>query len=240
MDIDDFKSKIDNRTRLFFLCSPHNPAGNVWRREELLEINKICLENNILVISDEIHSDIVYPRFKHIPTASLGDDIAHNTITLMSPSKTFNIAGLGSSYIIASNSDLLEQISKYFEGMHISAGIFSIEATKAAYFQGKDWVKNLIAYFENNINVVRAFLQQNLPEIELIEPEATYLLWLDFRKLNLNRKELSHLLVQKAKLGLSDGFQFGAEGYGFRRMNIGCPLLRVNEALEALGKTFGK
>jgi cysteine-S-conjugate beta-lyase len=238
MDIDDFRSKIDNRTRMFFLCSPHNPGGNVWRRDELLAINKLCLEHNILVVSDEIHSDIVYPAFKHIPTASLSAEIDHNTVTLMAPSKTFNIAGLNSSYIISSNDELLQKISNHFEGMHIGAGIFSIEATKAAYFHGKEWLKDLISYFENNISIVRTYLQQNLPEIELIEPEATYLLWLDFRKLNINRKELSDLLINKAKLGLSDGFQFGEDGNGFRRMNIGCPLSKVNEAMEAMGRVF--
>jgi len=240
MNVNDFKSKIDNRTRLFFLCSPHNPGGMVWRREELSEICQVCLENNILVISDEIHSDIVYQGFKHIPTATLGAEIEKNTITLNSPSKTFNIAGFSSSYIISSNSDLLHKISRHFEGMHISSGIFDIEATKAAYFHGKDWIRGLIAYFTNNVINVRTFLENNLPEIGLIEPEATYLLWLDFRKLNLNRKELSDLLVQKAKLGLSDGFQFGAEGNGFRRMNIGCALSKVNEALEAMARFLKK
>ena len=240
MNIDDLKSKIDDRTRMFFLCSPHNPGGNVWRRDELLAICNLCLENNILIISDEIHSDIVYTGFKHIPTASLSAEIDKSTITLNSPSKTFNIAGLNSAYIIASNSDLLQRISQYQEGMHISADIFAMEATKAAYFQGKEWVQDLISYFGNNINAVRSFLQQQLPEIVLIQPESTYLLWLDFRKLNLNRKELSELLVNKAKLGLSDGFQFGAEGNGFRRMNIGCPLSKVNEALDDLGRVFGK
>jgi cystathionine beta-lyase len=234
MDIDDFKRKIDNRTRLFFLCNPHNPGGMVWRKEELLEMCKICLENNILIISDEIHSDIVYNGFKHTPTATLSEEIESITITLNSPSKTFNIAGFGSSYIISSNNDLLQKVSNYFSKVHISPGVFELETTKAAYVHGKEWVRELIAYFSNNIHIVRSFLENNLPEIKLIEPEATYLLWLDFRKLNMNRKELSELLIQKAKLGLSDGCQFGAEGNGFRRMNIGCPSFKVNEALEAL------
>ncbi len=157
MDIDDFRRKIDSHTRMFFLCSPHNPAGIVWRREELLEICQICLENNILIISDEIHSDIVYERFKHIPAATLSTEIANNTITLNSPSKTFNTAGFSSSYIISSNSDLLHKISRHFEGMHISPGIFEIEATKAAYTQGKEWVRELISYFTNNISIVHTF-----------------------------------------------------------------------------------
>jgi cysteine-S-conjugate beta-lyase len=240
MDLADLRSKIDDRTKMLFLCSPHNPGGNVWHKEELLAICNLCLEKNILIISDEIHADIVYPGFKHIPTATLSAEIDKQTITLNSPSKTFNIAGLNSAYIISSNPELLNRISYYHAGMHISADMFAIEATKAAYNHGKDWVNELITYFSNNINAVRSFLSKNLPQIEMMEPESTYLLWLDFRKLNINRKELSDLLIQKAKLGLSDGFQFGAEGNGFRRMNIGCPLSKVEEALEALVQAFKK
>lgn len=238
MDLDDLKSKIDKQTKLIFLCSPHNPTSNVWKKNELLEICEICIKNNIIIISDEIHSDIVYKPNKHIPTAMLSQEIADNTITLMAPSKTFNIAGLNSSYMISSNEKLLKQLNFYFEGLHIGPNIFALEATKAAYENGYDWLQQLLSYYSKNINLVREYLKNRLPKIELIEPEGTFLLWLDFRKYNLPQKEINNLLVQNAKIGLSDGTTFGAEGNGFQRLNIGCPTKLLTDSLDSLAKAF--
>jgi cysteine-S-conjugate beta-lyase len=237
MDFDDLKGKIDTDTKMLILCSPHNPTGNVWREEELRKLCEICLENKILIISDEIHADIIYKGHKHIPTASLSNEIANNMLTLMAPSKTFNIAGLSSSYVFSSNNIILEKFSKYVEGLHISANIFAIEATKAAYNFGKDWLKELNTYYFESVNLVRDFVNSRLKNIDLIEPEGTFLLWLDFRKTNLSRKEINKILIESAKLGLNDGYMFGAEGEGFQRMNIGCPKDRIYEALVGVEKT---
>jgi len=238
MDFDDFKSKIDEKVKLLFLCSPHNPTGNVWRKEELLELADICLKNNIHIISDEIHADIVYKNFKHIPTASLSPEIAANTITLMAPSKTFNIAGLNSSYVIASDAELLKKLSFYFGGMHIGPTVFAIEATKAAYMFGYNWLQELIDYYRGNIDFVRNFLKKNIPKIELIEPEGTFLLWLSFKNFGLPRKKINEILIHDASLGFSDGFVFGVEGEGFWRMNIGCSKIELEKALNSLYNAF--
>ncbi len=238
MDLEDLKSKIDDKTKMIILCSPHNPTGNVWKPEELIDLCNICLEKNILIISDEIHADIVFDGFKHTPTASLSDDIARNTMTLMAPSKTFNIAGLNSSYVVSSNSELVEKFAKQIEALHIGPNIFAIEATKAAYFNGELWLKELIGYFKANTNTVKEFLKQELDKVSFIEPEGTYLLWLDFRKFGLKREEINKILIEGAKLGLSDGFMFGEEGDGFQRMNIGCPNSMIKKALSQLLECF--
>ncbi len=238
MDLEDLKSKIDENTKMLILCSPHNPTGNVWRRKELIELCNICIENNILIISDEIHSDIVYEGFKHIPTASLSEEIAARTITLMAPSKTFNIAGLNSSFIVSNNKELIDKFTKQIEGLHIGPNIFAIEATKAAYSFGDEWLNDLINYYTLNKETVKNILKKELNQIELIEPEGTYLLWLDFRKIKLSRTNINKILIEKAKLGLSDGFLFGHEGEGFQRVNIGCPNSKLIESIQALVRAF--
>jgi cystathionine beta-lyase len=238
MDLDDLKSKIDEQTKLIFICNPHNPTSSVWKRKELEDICEICLKNNIIIISDEIHSDIVHKPYKHIPTASLSEEISDRTITLMAPSKTFNIAGLNSSYIISSNEKILKQLNFYFEGLHIGPNIFALEATKAAYNNGYDWLQQLLQYYAANIKVVKEFLSNRLPKIGLIDPEGTFLLWLDFRKYGLSQADLNKIIVEKAKIGLSDGTTFGIEGIGFQRLNIGCPTKLLTEALFALEGAF--
>lgn len=238
MDLEDLKSKIDADTKMLILCNPHNPTGNVWRKEELIDLCNICLENDILIISDEIHADIVFEGHKHIPTASINSDIADKTITLMAPSKTFNIAGLNSSFIVSNNSEFLEKFAMQIEGLHIGPNIFAIEATKAAYNFGDKWISELINYYSSNKEIVKNNLKENFREVSVIEPEGTYLLWLDFRKLNLPRKEINRILIEKAKLGLSDGFMFGPEGEGFQRMNIGCPESKLRESLITLTEAF--
>ncbi len=234
MDLEGLKSMIDDKTKMLILCSPHNPTGNVWRESELRELCEICVEHDILIVSDEIHADIVYKGFKHIPTSSLSEEIASRTVTLMAPSKTFNIAGLNTSYMYSSNPELLKKINHYFEGMHIGANIFAIEATKAALLKGKEWVDQLISYYTTNLNYVRDFVNTRLKNITLIEPEGTFLLWLDFRATGLSRRELKDYLVGEAKLGLSDGYMFGKEGDQFQRMNIGCSFSQLKAAMERI------
>lgn len=234
MDLQLMKESINEKTKIMILCSPHNPTGNVWRESELRDLCELCIENNILIISDEIHADIVYSPNKHIPTASLSEEIGQNTLTLMAPSKTFNIAGLNSSYVFSSNQMLLDRFSKFVEGMHISANVFAIEATKAAYNHGHEWVADLMTYYKGSLDLVREFVNTRLRGVKLIEPEGTFLLWLDFRNTGYSRKELGKLLVDKASVGLSDGFMFGKEGEGFYRMNIGCARSKIQEALERI------
>jgi len=234
MNLKQMRDQIDERTKMIILCSPHNPTGNVWAEQELRDLCELCLENNILIISDEIHADIVYSGKKHIPTASLSKEISMNTITLMAPSKTFNIAGMNSSYVFSENDELLGKLATYFEGMHISANIFAIEATKAAYLNGAGWVDELMQYYTESLNLIRIFVKTRLKNVSLIEPEGTFLLWLDFRATGFKRKEVMKMLIEDAKVGLSDGFMFGKEGAGFVRMNIGCARSKVIEALEKI------
>lgn len=237
MNLDELKEKISPKTKLLFLCSPHNPTGNVWHKDELKEICELCIKNDIIIISDEIHADLVLNNHKHTPTASLSEDISMNTITFMAPSKTFNIAGLSSSYIISENKDLLKKISKPLKDLHLVHGnIFGITATIAAYNHGSDWVDAQLKHFSGIVKMVNEFLTNELPEVKLIQPEGTYLLWLDFRSLNINQKELNKLLIEKAKVGLSDGVLFGKEGHGFQRMNIACPSSHVEKALKSIKK----
>lgn len=239
MDMEHLKASIDSKTKLLILCSPHNPTGNVWKREELEDICKICIENGITIISDEIHADIIYNGHKHIPTASLSEEIAQNTITLMAPSKTFNIAGLCSSYAISSNPDLLKAFAKPIDDLHLGNGnIMGIVATEAAYTYGEVWLEQLIAYFQKNLLTVDNFLRDKLPKVRLIQPEGTYLLWLDFSQLGYKRNELNEMLVKQAKVGLSDGFMFGKEGDLFQRMNLGCTNEQLKQALERMAKAM--
>ena len=239
MDYEHLKLQIDNQTRMLILCSPHNPTGNVWRKEELEALVTICIENNILIISDEIHADIIFSGHKHIPTAKLSAEIAEHVITLMAPSKTFNFAGLATSYIVASNPKHFERLNGMNEKLHLGSGnIFGGVALEAAYNHGDEWLGQLIAYLEKNITFSEEFINNELPGIELIKPEATFLLWIDFRKLNLKGKTLTQKMIEKAGLGLSDGRLFGTDGEGFQRMNIGCPASLVKQALVQIKNAF--
>lgn len=239
MDFDHLKSQIDSKTRMLILCSPHNPTGNVWKREELLELATICIENDILILSDEIHADIIFSGHKHIPTAVLSEEIAANVVTLMAPSKTFNFAGLSTSYIIATNPKHFKSLNGLNEKLHLGSGnIFGGVALEAAYKHGDEWLEQLITYLEKNIELAEEFINNELPGIELIKPEATFLLWIDFRNLSLKGDELTQKIVRNAELGLSDGRLFGSDGEGFQRMNIGCPKSIVEKALEQLKNTF--
>ena len=241
MDFDDLKKKIDSKTKLLLLCNPHNPAGNVWKKEELEELTDICIKNDILIISDEIHSDIVYKPNKHIPTASLSSETANQTITLMSPSKTFNIAGLFTSMVIISNPVLQKKFDKLFNDFHMSQGhIFGSIAHEAAYSKGEEWLEELLTYLKGNIDFLTEYLNNYIPEINVISPEATYLVWLDCRKLGLNKDELRTFFIEKAQLGLSEGAIFGTNGDGFQRINIACPRSIVEQSLQKLNKAVEK
>lgn len=241
IDFNNFENKIiKNNVKLFILCSPHNPIGRVWKKEELEKISNICLKHKVRVISDEIWRDIIMPGFSHIPTASLSKEIEKNTITCFSPTKTFNLAGLQSSFVAF-------PIENEWKNFDTELGIldikrnnpFSLVAFETAYTKCDSWVDQLNLYLNDNMEYVINFLKENIPQIKTIKPEGTYLMWLDFSALNMSKEELSKFLQEKAKVALDDGFWFGENGIGFERINIACPrymleigLHRIKEAVN--------
>ena len=239
MDLDDLIKKITPRTKMIFLCNPHNPGGRVWREKELKALADICLENNILIISDEIHSDLVLFGNKHIPTASINEDISRNTITCMSSSKTFNTAGLASAYVIISNLKNRRIYKEKLNDFHLNIGnIAGLFAQEAAYRNGSEWLKQLLKYLEGNIDYLVDFMQKHLPSVKVMKPEGTYLVWMDFRDANIDTKKIKKFIIEEAGLGLSDGFLFGEEGLGFQRLNLACPRSVLKKGLEGLLKAF--
>jgi cystathionine beta-lyase len=241
MDFNLLEDQIDEKTRILILCSPHNPTGNVWKKEELETLAEICIKKNVLIISDEIHADIVYPGNKHIPLASISPEISEHVITLMAASKTFNFAGLSTSFYITTNKTLYNKLYKTVGSLHIDMGnIFGNIATESAYRNGENWLGQLIHYLSGNIELVGNFINNELPSIELIKPEATFLLWVDFRATGYNSGELKNILVDKGKVGFSEGTIFGNEGNGFQRINIGCPRILVQSAMEQIKQSLVK
>jgi cystathionine beta-lyase len=239
MDLGDLLEKITPKTRMIFLCSPHNPGGRVWTQNELESLADICLENNILIVSDEIHADLVLFGNKHIPTASINEDIAKNTVTCMSSSKTFNTAGLATSYVIVSDLQKRRIYKEKLNDFHLNIGnIAGLYAQEAAYRKGSDWLDQLLNYLEGNVNYLEGYIQQNLPEIKIMKPEGTYLVWMDFRETKIDPKKLKKFMIEEAGLGLSDGELFGEEGYGFQRFNVACPRSVLKKGLAALSNAF--
>ena len=240
IDFDDFEEKIvKHDVKLFLLCSPHNPAGRVWTRDELLRMASICLKHNILIVADEIHHEFVRPGFKHTVLASLSPEIAGQTITCTSPSKTFNLAGLQVSNIFIENDELRRKfraaISAAGYSQPNSLGLF---AAQAAYEHGAEWLKKLLAYIESNYQKAKAFFAEQMPKVKLIEPEGTYLLWLDFSAYGLTDEELDDIIINDANLWLDSGHIFGKAGRGFQRLNIACPWSTLENGLQHLAKAF--
>lgn len=234
-DPDDLERCAAEGGRLLILCSPHNPVGRVWQREELQALLAVCEEHDITVISDEIHADLVYPGIKHVPLATLSDKV--NIVTAIAPSKTFNVPGLGLSALVVPDKADRAAIAKAFGTLHVSASNpFSIVALEAAYCEGAPWLDALLEYLAGTRDMVRKFLRQYLPQIKMIEPEGTYLLWLDCRTMGLNDKQLKDFFVQEAGVGLSPGAMFGVQGSGFMRMNIGAPRSVIGQALENIAR----
>lgn len=239
LDLEDLKQKISPRTKMIFLCNPHNPGGRVWEKDELEELAEICLTKNVLIISDEIHSDLILNNHKHIPIASLDAEISERTITLMSPSKTFNTAGLATSFVIISNTKLRRIFNNKLEDFHLNIGnTLGLTALVAAYLHGESWLNQLIPYLEENVKILDGYLKKNIPSIEVVKPEGTYLVWLDFNKTGIDPIKMNKHLVDKAGLWLSDGALFGKEGIGFQRFNIASPHAKILEGLEKLLLAF--
>jgi cystathionine beta-lyase len=224
--------------RMLLLCSPHNPVGRVWQQEELKRILNIAEKHDLIVLSDEIHADIIYPDYKHHMLATLARSTNH-IITAVAPSKTFNIPGLGLSALIVSDAEHRTAINKAFDTMHVSAANpFSIAAFEAAYSEGEAWLDALLAYLRETRDFVASYLAAHLPQIKLIAPEGTYLLWLDCRGFGMSDHELKHFFVHKAGLGLSPGTLFGEAGSGYMRMNIGAPKQTIANALDSISKAL--
>ncbi|CAH2214942.1 MalY/PatB family protein [Tepidibacter aestuarii] len=239
MDFDDLEKKIDGKVKLMFLCSPHNPVGRVWSKEELKRLGEICIKNNIILVSDEIHADLVLKGHKHTPFASISEEFAQNTIVCTAPSKTFNIAGLQTSNIIITNEIIRNKFLKERESCGISKpNTFGIEALEAAYRHGEEWLDHLLVYLEQNLSYLTKYIEENIPNVNVIQPEATYLVWLDLRKLGLNKNDLENIIFNKGKLILNQGYTYGKEGEGFVRINIACPQSILKEGLSRLKKSI--
>jgi cystathionine beta-lyase len=220
--------------RLLLLCSPHNPVGRVWQREELTQVLDIARRHDLTVLADEIHADLIYPEYRHRALATLTDDTA-NIVTAVAPSKTFNIPGLGLSALIIPDSARRTRINQVLDMVHMTAGNpFSLTAFEAAYREGAPWLESLMAYLQKTRDEAARYIELELPRIKLIPAEGTYLLWLDCRELGMRDDELKRFMIHEAGLGLSPGIAFGMGGSGFMRMNIGAPRSLVMEALEKL------
>lgn len=234
IDFEDFERKAA-QSKLFILCNPHNPTGRCFTREELLQMGEICLRHNVVIVADEIHSDFVYAPCRHIHIASLSPELAHATVTLVAPSKSFNVAGFCTAVAVIPNDELRARYEHEMAKIHIdNSNICGAVALQAAYNECEEWLEQLMTYLEGTIDEVRAFLAQKMPSVGFHKPEATFLLWLDFRAWGLDEDALTQFLVQKAKLGMNRGSMFGAEGTGFARMNIGAPRATIRRALEQL------
>jgi len=235
IDFDDLESQLQDNVKIFLLCNPHNPGGMVWSREDLKKIGELCVKHNVLIISDEIHADLCLPGFTHYPIASLSKEISDITITLMAPSKTFNVAGIQASLLICENKKLQQKLNQTqhqlaFHGLNL----FALEVITAAYDHCDYWLEEVIQYIQKNVETVHHFIQEELPQIKMVVPEASYLIWLDCTALGLSDQELRQQLIHKGKIAVSPGYSYGKGGEGFIRLNVGCTHQTVLEGLKRL------
>ena len=237
IDFEDFEKKL-KEVKLFILCSPHNPVGRRWTDEELLKMGTLCRQYNVPIISDEIHGDLVYNGAGSRSIAAL-EDMLDNLIVCFSPAKSFNLAGLATSVVIAKNPDLRIPLNTMLENLHLYMGnTFGIIALTAAYRESEDWLEELICYLQGNRDFLVDYIQAELPQLKVNTPEATYLAWIDFRNLGLTDDEVQKLLIEKAGLVLEPGIKYGIEGSGFQRLNFGCPRKTLSLALERMKKAI--
>jgi cystathionine beta-lyase len=236
IDFEDFEDKIiRNNVKLFILCSPHNPVSRVWTKEELVRMGNICVKHSVIIVSDEIHADFVYEENRHLVFADLKPDFQNTTITCTAPSKTFNLAGLQVSNIFIPNAEIRRAFQDEIDKTGYSQlNAMGLAACQAAYEKGGPWLAELKEYLAGNLELVRSFLKERLEMIKLVEPQGTYLIWLDCRGLGLTGDKLEHFMTNKAKLWLDGGEMFGPEGKGFERINIACPRSTLEKALRQL------
>lgn len=241
MDYDGLEKLCKEGAAMILLSNPHNPAGNAWTPEELGRLADICLKYGVIIASDEIHSDLVNRGYKHTVMASLSPEVAASTITMIAPSKTFNLAGMATSSVIISNPELKKKFDAVLEGWHVGMGnLFGNVASEAAYNHGEEWLEQLLDYIDGNISALMDFAEKHLPQVRVIRPEATYMAWLDFSKTGMDSAELKEFVIKKAGLGLNEGIQFGPGGEGYMRMNLACPRSVVMKALLQLKAAFGE
>jgi len=235
MDFEDLDNKLADNVKMMILCSPHNPVSRVWKLNELQQISELCLKHNVLLISDEIHSDIIFSENRHIPIPTISKEIANNSLTMFAPSKTFNVAGLSLSFVIIPKKNIRVKFQKTLLNMGLHGGnVFGIEALEASYRYGQKWLDELLTSLEDNYNFVCDFLLKKIPLIKPIKMDGTYLLWLDCREMELSQKELVNFFINKAGLAFNDGSKFGKGGEGFMRMNLGCSRKLIEKALIQL------
>lgn len=235
----DLLEKQASQSKMLILCNPHNPVGRAWKKDELEKVAEICLRNNVLVVSDEIHNDLVLPGFKHHVFADLSPEIAAITITAHAASKTFNLAGLATSSIIISNPDLRKRFNDTLQHLHLNMGnLFGFVASQTAFNEGKEWLLQLLKYINHNVDFIVNFMEEKLPKIRVFRPEATYMIWLDFSAYGFSDQELKNKMIQEAGLGLNSGIDFGPGGEGCMRLNVACPRSILMDALEQMSIAF--
>ena len=240
MDFEDLAEKIDERTKMIILCSPHNPVSRVWKREELEKLVEVCEEKNILIVSDEIHNDLILGEIKHTPTATISEEAIQRTVTLVAPSKTFNLAGLTNANAIIPNKKLREAFRSQASKGSGHSNIFGMVAQDAAYNKGEAWLEELLTYLRGNLKYLEEFIAEKIPGLKLYPLEGTYLAWVDCTSLGMNDEELNEFMLKKAKLWLDEGTLFGTGGSMFMRINLACPRSLLKQALENLEKAVNE
>ena len=232
IDFDDFKRKAASGVKLFILCNPHNPVGRVFSRDELSQMAEICLENDVLICSDEIHGDLIFPGFQHQPIAKLAPEVAERTVTYFAPSKTYNIAGLSTSVYVVQNPEIKRKLCSTYPMLLGHPNILGLHAARAAYQDGRQWLGELLTYLESNRDYLVDFVDHELPGIHMWKPEGTFLGWLDCRALDVNSPHT--FFLEEARVGLNDGKTFGEKGGAFLRINFGCPRATLTEGLNRM------
>lgn len=235
IDFADLEAKLESGIKAMILCNPHNPIGRVWNKEELIKVGELCTRHNVIIVSDEIHSDLVYGGYNHIPAASISEELAMRTVTCIAPSKTFNIAGLSTSLTIIPDKILRDKFNNTIKQLGIgSSNLFGITALEAAYTNGDEWLDQVLQYMEGNLDYLVDYFNTKIPTIKVSKPQGTYLAWLDCRELGMKQKDLVDFFINKVRVGLNDGAAFGAGGEGFMRLNIACPRGLLSEALNRI------
>ena len=235
IDFDDLEKKLSDGVKMYILCSPHNPVGRIWSFDELKLIGNLCVKYNVILVADEIHSDLIIKPHKHTHIASISPEIAQQTLTFLAPSKTFNLAGVFTSIVHSENKQFLDSFKQYVNKMHVGYGnIFGDIALEAAYNHGDEWLEQLLDYIDGNCDFVINFLKEHIPAITTEKPEGTYMMWLDCKRLNLAPKKLDDFMIKKAKLALSSGHIFGKEGNGFMRLNVATQRSILTQAMQQL------
>jgi cysteine-S-conjugate beta-lyase len=235
IDFEDLDDKLKSGVNIMILCSPHNPIGRVWSRQELTRISELCIKHKVLLVSDEIHSDIVYKEHKHIPIASISEEMSQNSITCISTTKTFNLAGLAESLVIIPNKTIQNTFQKTLNRTGADMiNIFGMIAAEAAFKYGEEWLEDLIEYLQGNLNILTDYINKNISAIKVIKPEGTYLAWLDCKTLLKDERKLREFFVKQAGVGLNDGIIFGTDGSGFQRINFACPRTMLLDGLQRI------